>query len=230
MDYAAHYDRLICRARERIPNGYTEFHHIVPKCIGGGNETENIVKLYPEEHYVAHQLLVRIYPGVTGLVWAATMMSSHPSKRRSNKLYGWLRRRLSVIAKQRVGDRNGSYGTRWVTCVDNGDSMKIKAADPIPDGWVAGRVMEKVELQYKLKQQRCLVCSVPCGNHKYCEQHAREKRAAQCKQNGTAVAKRGNRYVNNGSIQKVIKPGENIPCGFVLGRIKQSKKMNAPVV
>lgn len=64
-----HYDRLIERARIRKLEGYVEKHHILPKCIGGSNDKTNIVSLTPEEHYVAHQLLVKIYPGVQGLIY-----------------------------------------------------------------------------------------------------------------------------------------------------------------
>lgn len=92
MDYSKHYNLLIEKARARTPVGYTETHHIKPKCIGGGDEKENLVKLYPEEHYLAHQLLVKMYPTHAGLLSAAMMMTA---KRSGNKVYGWLRRRWS---------------------------------------------------------------------------------------------------------------------------------------
>ncbi len=94
MDYAAHYDRLIVRARGRNMEGYRERHHVLPRCMGGGNEPGNIVELTPEEHFVAHQLLVRIFPSVCGLTHAANLMAGRLGR---NKTYGWLRRRLAVI-------------------------------------------------------------------------------------------------------------------------------------
>ena len=36
MNYAAHYERLVKRARSRSLVGYRERHHVVPKCMGGG--------------------------------------------------------------------------------------------------------------------------------------------------------------------------------------------------
>ena len=44
--------------------GRIERHHIVPKCMGGGNEAENLVFLTPSEHLFAHHLLARIHGGV----------------------------------------------------------------------------------------------------------------------------------------------------------------------
>jgi len=42
---------------------YYENHHILPKCLGGGEEKENKVLLTAKEHYVCHKLLTYIYPG-----------------------------------------------------------------------------------------------------------------------------------------------------------------------
>lgn len=113
MDYLAHYHRLIDRARDRVTNGYVERHHILPRCLGGTDDKSNIVELTPEEHYVAHQLLVKIHPNHYGLIWAAIQMTAHPNGKRSNKVYGWLRRRASLLGQQRIGCKNGSYGKPW---------------------------------------------------------------------------------------------------------------------
>ena len=60
--------------------------------MGGTNDGDNLVDLTPEEHYVAHQLLVKMYPENRRLAHAANMMGSI---RTNNKMYGWLRKRLS---------------------------------------------------------------------------------------------------------------------------------------
>jgi hypothetical protein len=90
MNYTEHYNRLIDRARVRILAGYKERHHVLPRCMGGDNSSENLVDLTAEEHYVAHQLLVKMYPDVGGLSVAAVRMAKQCA---GNKAYGWLRRR-----------------------------------------------------------------------------------------------------------------------------------------
>lgn len=103
MNYQKHYNRLINNAQNRsiLQDVYSEKHHIVPKCMDGTNNKDNIVSLYPEEHFVAHQLLVKIYPNNSKLAYAAHMMTFGTDKhKRSNKLYGWLRRRLSIACSQ----------------------------------------------------------------------------------------------------------------------------------
>lgn len=98
MNYQIHYNRLIERARNRQLSGYVEKHHVVPRCLGGTDEKINIVKLTAEEHFLAHLLLVNIYPGNHKLIGAAILMATSTRKntnRANNKLYGWLRRDFS---------------------------------------------------------------------------------------------------------------------------------------
>jgi hypothetical protein len=40
-----------------------EIHHIIPKCFGGGDSSENLVNFSAREHYIAHKLLVKITEG-----------------------------------------------------------------------------------------------------------------------------------------------------------------------
>ncbi len=61
----------INRGRFGIPDGeYKEEHHIIPKCMGGSDDEENLVHLYAREHIIAHKLLTEIYPNHNGL-WDA---------------------------------------------------------------------------------------------------------------------------------------------------------------
>ena len=66
--------------------------------MGGDNSVENLVDLTPEEHYVAHQLLVKMYPGNRKLVYAANYMTGNVGER-NNKSYGWVRRKVSEAKK-----------------------------------------------------------------------------------------------------------------------------------
>ena len=105
MNYGAHYDLLIQKAKIRdfSSDVYKECHHIIPKCMGGNNNKSNLVNLTPEEHYVAHQLLVKMYPDDNKLVYAAHIMSvNNGINKRNNKEYGWIKRKLSVAFSERM--------------------------------------------------------------------------------------------------------------------------------
>lgn len=64
MDYLKVYNSIINKGKSNIfeKDDYFEEHHIVPKCLGGQDSNDNLVKLTYREHFVAHWLLFRIYP------------------------------------------------------------------------------------------------------------------------------------------------------------------------
>lgn len=154
MNYKKHYDLLIDRAKSRVLTTYVERHHIIPRCVGGSNSKENIVELTPEEHYVAHQLLVKIYPDVDALVFAANKMTvSSNTHKRHNKLYGWLKRKHQLICKKRVGQANPSFGKKWYYNIHTLESKKLDAKFVTGD-WAEGRIVNKekfLEIQRKKK-------------------------------------------------------------------------------
>lgn len=111
MDYKKHYDALIERSRNRALSGYAEKHHVIPRCLGGTNDQENIAVLTPEEHFLAHQLLVKMYPNSPPLVKAAVIMTTHHTTARSNnKLFGWLRRQASITQAQWLAENGHPRG------------------------------------------------------------------------------------------------------------------------
>jgi hypothetical protein len=64
--------------------------------MGGTNANTNLVSLLPGEHFVVHQLLVKIYPENKKLVYAANLMSANGANhKRTNKQYSWLKKRMS---------------------------------------------------------------------------------------------------------------------------------------
>jgi len=179
MNYAKIYNALIERAQNRELDGYVERHHIVPRCMGGTDDRDNLVSLTPEEHYVAHQLLVKMYPNAKGLTWAAIRMTHHSTNNRStNKLYGWLKRRHSEYSKTRVGDKNPSWGKHWFHNPETGETIKTELRNK-PEGWLKGK-----------RSVRCQVCGEPTRftRHKYCDKHREQgrlksKSAAAIKEN-----------------------------------------------
>lgn len=61
--YQQWYDAIIARARARRPDCYVEWHHIVPRGIGGSDDSGNLVALTYREHFLVHWLLTKIYVG-----------------------------------------------------------------------------------------------------------------------------------------------------------------------
>ena len=62
MNYQRIYDAIIERAKSRglnkkLLDGYFEKHHIIPRCMNGTNDRDNLVLLTAREHYLCHWLL-----------------------------------------------------------------------------------------------------------------------------------------------------------------------------
>ena len=72
------YINLILSSRENIRQKeyYQEKHHIVPKCLGGTNDKNNLVWLFGEEHYWAHMLLAKENPHEKKLIYPWWRMSN----------------------------------------------------------------------------------------------------------------------------------------------------------
>jgi hypothetical protein len=146
MNYSKIYQNIIDRAKNRIPEGYVERHHIIPRCLGGSDAEDNLVALYPEEHFLCHILLLKIYPKQSGLILAVNQMCRPiKSGRKKRKLYGWLKRRFVANQSQsQSGQGNSQFGTRWIT--DGNTAIKISVSDEIPEGWVLGRKIKPVKV------------------------------------------------------------------------------------
>ena len=73
MNYVKIYTDLINKGLERGHNKkklsyFTESHHIIPKCLNGVDRKINRVLLTAREHYIAHKLLIKMYPDIFGLI------------------------------------------------------------------------------------------------------------------------------------------------------------------
>ena len=66
---------LKSRGRRGCGDNYHEKHHIVPKCMGGTNDEDNLIDLYAREHFIAHKLLAKENPDNDKLVYAWWCMS-----------------------------------------------------------------------------------------------------------------------------------------------------------
>lgn len=80
MNYQKIHDSIIERVKTRTLTGYKERHHIIPKCMHGTNDKENLVNLTAREHYIVHKLLCEIYPDNDKLHYALWRMMNPQNK------------------------------------------------------------------------------------------------------------------------------------------------------
>lgn len=92
MTYKEFIDNILeTRGRFACGEEYHERHHIVPKCMGGTNDEDNLIDLFAREHFEAHRLLALENLENEKLVYAWWMMSY------TNNVHG---RRYDVTADE----------------------------------------------------------------------------------------------------------------------------------
>ena len=106
IDYLRHYLTLTSRNTAIGSEAVAlEWHHIVPVSLGGTNSASNLVRLTAREHWVAHQLLLKM--GFTNQAFAVQALS----ERLGFKLKRWHRREIAYAqaAAMRNRRRNDIY-------------------------------------------------------------------------------------------------------------------------
>ena len=102
--YKELYFKIINRSIGRTLNCYTEDHHIIPRSMGGTDESFNLVALTAKEHYVCHLLLVKFTFGdskskMAKAVWM--MKGKNNRENYSSKMYAKLQELCSLEQSNR---------------------------------------------------------------------------------------------------------------------------------
>lgn len=148
-----------------------EAHHIIPRCLGGlpknspkRKKHENIIWLYPEEHFMAHKLLAEENPDIPPLKLAFARMSKRDNLNISQEFYSESRRAqieynkdctwyndgkneyfIHKDCKTRDGLKMGRLprdysSTDGCISITNGQyNIFIKPGDVIPEGFKLGQ-------------------------------------------------------------------------------------------
>lgn len=104
------------RGRFACGEEYHERHHIVPKCMDGNDNEENLIDLYAREHFEAHRLLALENPNNNSLIYAWHMMSvMNDNEQRNYEItaeeYEEARIAHSKACRERMaGENNPMYG------------------------------------------------------------------------------------------------------------------------
>lgn len=170
MNYKNIYNNLIERAKNRALGNdeYVEKHHIIPKCLGGDDSKNNIVKLYPKEHYITHLLLYRMYPNHQGLAYSFWMMCNGNRKNKreykvSGRLYEEIRGEFIEMVRQRKptfkGKSHSDISKLKISESKKGqkpwlgkkhkDESKLKMSESAKGKFVSSLTKEKMSLSKK---------------------------------------------------------------------------------
>lgn len=117
MSYKEFIDNILnTRGRFACGDEYKERHHIIPRCMGGTNDKDNLIDLYAREHFEAHRLLALENKNEKGLQYAWWCMCNWKSNKhnRTNISYDeYEEARINyskMLKKQLIGSNNPMYG------------------------------------------------------------------------------------------------------------------------
>lgn len=133
---------LSTRGRNGCGEEYHEEHHILPKCMGGSNDKDNLIDLFAEEHFIAHKLLALENPDNEPLQRAfGTMAHVRRHGRKydvSEDDYAYIRLQNSQMLKQ-----------RW-----NNPEYRTSMSDMMTELWRDPEFKEKATASWKNEQRR----------------------------------------------------------------------------
>lgn len=150
MNYKKLYDSIIKNRQNNPIKGYKERHHIIPKCLGGTDEQENLVDLTAREHFLCHYILTKMYDKNT-IEWykmhhAFMMMkcsSLNHNRYFNSHLYSYCKESFSEATRyNQLGYRNSRFGSMWIYSEELRQCKTIDKDSDIPIGWVKGRVID----------------------------------------------------------------------------------------
>jgi hypothetical protein len=107
---------LDTRGRFNCGDEYHERHHIVPKCMDGTNDEENLIDLFAREHFEVHRLLALENPDNEKLVyawWCMCQCKGSSKKRENVSSSEYEEARIAharVLSEARRGENHPMYG------------------------------------------------------------------------------------------------------------------------
>jgi hypothetical protein len=133
--YSKLYYKITSNAKQRITEGYTELHHIIPQSMGGSNDKENLVELTAREHFICHWLLIKMTEGKDRSKMLYALNGMKAENRYQQRYHTKITAR--VYEKYRIEHAH-----------NHSETMKGKPA------WNKGRILEGVELEEHRERTR----------------------------------------------------------------------------
>ena len=224
MNYIKIYWSIIHNRLHNKVDGYVEHHHIIPRSEGGNDDKSNIVALTAREHYICHLLLAKIYNDYKMLSAVVFMQCKTKRQKRDFKfnshLYEQIRKDFSIKnSEAHKGKPSWNKGRKW----SDATKAKISNSKRGQQSWLKGKHLS-AETKAKLSAAR--------KGKKFKPLSDEHKKAISEGNKGRKCANKGKLWVNDGIKNSYILIGEELPPGFVYGRIKfkhkkKRKKKNA---
>lgn len=204
MTYKEFIDNILSsRGRFGLINEYKERHHIIPRCMNGSDDKENLIDLTAEEHFRAHELLAKENPDNLSLQYALVFTivanKSNPNRYKPTKdekdYINELNRKINSIK----GKNRKLYHHK--------DTHELKYFMPnnVPEDFILGFPPEYIS---------------PMKGHIFTDEH--NKKLSISKKDKY----KGKKWYNNG-INETL--DYNQPDGYTIGRLPFTEEIKAHI-
>ena len=170
MNYKEFIDNILTtRGRFACGDEYKERHHIVPRCMGGTNDKDNLIDLYAREHFEAHRLLALENPDNDDLEYAWWMMCNAKNKKQKRYIvtaeeYEEAKRRIAkTLSKNMAGEGNNFFGKH------HSEEQKKKWSETRKDN-------VRSEDAIKKQSETCKTVFLGSGNNFFGKHHSEEQK------------------------------------------------------
>lgn len=107
--YYTRYQKFI---KSCVPiEGYTENHHIIPKCMGGTDDPDNIIKLTARQHFIAHWMLWKAF-NTPAMAYAFFLMAV-PNRNHTGRTHRITSKTFSLLKKFKSKHQSELNTLRW---------------------------------------------------------------------------------------------------------------------
>ena len=191
-----------------------ETHHIIMRSIGGSDDDSNLVNLTLREHYIIHELLVKVYEGTQYEISAICawngMSRKMPKNIKSSRLYEKFRSKYNQIA---------GLSVKGKICITNGYKNRyICPTEQIPPGWRKGMYHSDkglLNIKQGSKNRIGMIIVTDGTTNKW----VHKNNIPNGYHIGTTYqSNKGKVWVNNGQEQHLVDQTK-IPDGFILGTL-----------
>jgi hypothetical protein len=188
--------------------GIVEEHHIVPKSLGGTNDSINLVKLSPKAHFICHWLLTKMVTSKSHqkkMIYAFNFMLCKPKDLIDTRYYPCAR--VYDISKKLMQENNPSFDIDVRKKIS--DARKLAWKNP------SQKMIDGIEKMRKSKIGKPSPYKGIKGRFTQTEEWKQE----------TSKRGKGRKWFNDGKQTYFIRP-ENALSNYVSGRLKmpRSKK------
>lgn len=220
--YTKWHDALVQKIRdEGNDRQYNEIHHILPRCLGGSDLPDNLLRVTHKEHFILHLLLTKIYPDCDRLWFAYAAMCGGsngltPRPRANSRHFDNLRRYTFTKYQE------GKIAYHHIT---SKKVVWLLPLDVIPDYLVRGMPSELIQLNsLKRKGAKSYYHPVTFHQIKIYKDDDREIPDGYIEGiSPTIVASTGRIWCNNGIKNLRVLTTHDVPNGYKLGRVSIGK-------